>query len=173
MDFVGKTRVDALAIACGTSHGAYKFSRKPDGEILAMNVIEAIHKKLPNTHLVMHGASSVPQYLQDLINEFGGEMPQTYGVPVEEIERGIKLGVRKINIDTDCRMAMSGRFRKLAMQEPLEFDPRKFLLAAMEELTTLCLNRFERFGCAGHGSKITPISLDDMASRYAHGDLSR
>ncbi|MDP2574249.1 class II fructose-bisphosphate aldolase [Vibrio penaeicida] len=173
VDFVGKTRVDALAIACGTSHGAYKFSRKPDGEILAMNVIEAIHNKLPNTHLVMHGASSVPQYLQDLINEFGGEMPQTYGVPVEEIERGIKLGVRKINIDTDCRMAMSGRFRKLAMQEPLEFDPRKFLLAAMEELTTLCLNRFERFGCAGHGSKITPISLDDMASRYAHGDLSR
>ncbi|PKF77589.1 fructose-bisphosphate aldolase class II [Vibrio sp. vnigr-6D03] len=173
VDFVGKTQVDALAIACGTSHGAYKFSRKPDGEILAMNVIEAIHKKLPNTHLVMHGASSVPQYLQDLINEFGGEMPQTYGVPVEEIERGIKLGVRKINIDTDCRMAMSGRFRKLAMQEPLEFDPRKFLLAAMEELTTLCLNRFERFGCAGHGSNITPISLDDMASRYAHGDLSR
>ncbi|BCL73218.1 fructose-1,6-bisphosphate aldolase [Vibrio nigripulchritudo] len=173
VDFVSKTRVDALAIACGTSHGAYKFSRKPDGEILAMNVIEAIHKNLPNTHLVMHGASSVPQYLQDLINQYGGEIPQTYGVPVEEIERGIKLGVRKINIDTDCRMAMSGRFRKLAMEEPLEFDPRKFLLAAMEELTTLCLNRFERFGCAGHGSKITPISLDDMAKRYANGDLSQ
>ncbi|MCG9690444.1 MULTISPECIES: class II fructose-bisphosphate aldolase [Vibrio] len=171
VDFVKRTKVDALAIACGTSHGAYKFTRKPDGDILAMNVIEEIHSKLPTTHLVMHGASSVPQYLQDMINEHGGEMPQTYGVPIEEIERGIKHGVRKVNIDTDCRMAMSGRFRELAMKNPQEFDPRKFLLAGMDELTKLCLNRFERFGCAGHGDKITPISMDDMAARYASGEL--
>ncbi|MDP3961350.1 MAG: class II fructose-bisphosphate aldolase, partial [Pseudorhodobacter sp.] len=127
VDFVLQTRCDALAIACGTSHGAYKFTRKPDGEILAMSVIEAIHAKLPNTHLVMHGSSSVPQYLQDLINENGGQMPQTYGVPVEEIERGIRMGVRKVNIDTDCRMAMTGQFRKVAVSNPKEFDPRKFL----------------------------------------------
>jgi fructose-bisphosphate aldolase class II len=124
-DFVTKTHVDALAIACGTSHGAYKFSRKPDGEILAMKVIEEIHEKIPNTHLVMHGSSSVPQYLQDIINENGGEMPQTYGVPVEEIERGIRYGVRKVNIDTDCRMAITGQFRKIANEHKKEFDPRK------------------------------------------------
>jgi fructose-bisphosphate aldolase class II len=170
-DFVSKTHVDALAIACGTSHGAYKFSRKPDGEILAMKVIEEIHKKIPNTHLVMHGSSSVPQYLQDLINDNGGEMPQTYGVPVEEIERGIRYGVRKVNIDTDCRMAITGQFRKIAKENKKEFDPRKFLIPAINEMTNLCKDRFERFGSAGKASAIKVISMDDMAKRYLSGDL--
>ncbi|MDX1819837.1 MAG: class II fructose-bisphosphate aldolase [Paracoccaceae bacterium] len=171
VDFVMKTKCDALAIACGTSHGAYKFSRKPDGEILAMSTIEAIHAKLPDTHLVMHGSSSVPQYLQDLINAHGGKMPQTYGVPVEEIERGIKMGVRKVNIDTDCRMAITGQFRKIAMEHPDEFDPRKFMIPAMAEMEALCRDRFERFGTAGNASKIKMISMDDMAARYATGKL--
>lgn len=171
VDFVQRTKVDALAIACGTSHGAYKFSRKPDGDILAMKTIEAIHKKLPGTHLVMHGSSSVPQELQDIINEYGGDMPQTYGVPIEEIERGIKNGVRKVNIDTDCRMAMSGQFRKIAATDRQQFDPRKFLIPAMDALETLCLDRFERFGTAGNASKIVPIAIDDMAERYAKGEL--
>lgn len=171
VDFVRQTKCDALAIACGTSHGAYKFTRKPDGEILAMSTIAAIHKNLPNTHLVMHGSSSVPQYLQDLINEFAGEMPQTYGVPVEEIEKGIKMGVRKVNIDTDCRMAMTGQFRKIAVEKPTEFDPRKFLVPAMEEMERLCSDRFDRFGTAGNASKIKVIPMDDMATRYASGDL--
>lgn len=170
-DFVAKTKVDALAIACGTSHGAYKFSRKPDGEILAMKRIEEIHAKVPNTHLVMHGSSSVPQYLQDLINDNGGEMPQTYGVPIEEIERGIKSGVRKVNIDTDNRMALTGTFRKIAKEKPTEFDPRKWLVPAMAEMQKLCHDRFERFGTAGNASKIKVISLDDMAARYADGTL--
>jgi len=170
-DFVAKTKVDALAIACGTSHGAYKFSRKPDGEILAMKRIEEIHAKIPHVHLVMHGSSSVPQYLQDLINESGGDMPQTYGVPVEEIERGIKSGVRKVNIDTDCRMAITGQFRKVAKDKPSEFDPRKFLLPAMDEMEKLCLDRFERFGTAGNASKITVIDQDTMAKRYSDGSL--
>lgn len=172
VDFVKRTKCDALAIACGTSHGAYKFSRKPDGEILAMSTIEAINKNLPNTHLVMHGSSSVPQHLQDLINEFGGNMPQTYGVPVEEIERGIKYGVRKVNIDTDCRMAMTGQFRKMAMENPTEFDPRKFLVPAIKEMQALCHDRFERFGTAGNASKIKVISMDDMAARYESGSLN-
>jgi fructose-bisphosphate aldolase class II len=171
-DFVAKTQVDALAIACGTSHGAYKFSRKPTGDILAISQIEAIHAKIPNVHLVMHGSSSVPQYLQDLINEFGGEMPQTYGVPVEEIERGIKSGVRKVNIDTDNRMAITGQFRKVAQEKPTEFDPRKFTIPAMEEMEKLCLDRFERFGTAGNASRITPIDLDEMAKRYSSGALA-
>ncbi|WP_145105079.1 class II fructose-bisphosphate aldolase [Cereibacter sediminicola] len=171
VDFVQATKVDALAIAMGTSHGAYKFSRKPDGEILAMSVIEEIHKRLPGTHLVMHGSSSVPQELQDLINRYGGEMPQTYGVPVEEIERGIRHGVRKVNIDTDCRMALTGQFRKVAMENPKEFDPRKFLIPAMKEMETLVRDRFERFGTAGNASKITVIPMDDMAKRYASGAL--
>ena len=170
-EFVKLTKVDALAIACGTSHGAYKFSSKPTGETLAISQIEAIHKKIPNVHLVMHGSSSVPQYLQDLINEFGGEMPQTYGVPVEEIERGIKSGVRKVNIDTDNRMAITGQFRKVAMQKKAEFDPRKFMIPAMEEMEKLVLDRFERFGTAGNAGKIKPIDLDDMAARYAAGSL--
>ncbi|MEO9895265.1 MAG: class II fructose-bisphosphate aldolase [Paracoccaceae bacterium] len=170
-DFVAKTKVDALAIACGTSHGAYKFSRKPDGEILAMKRIEEIHARIPNVHLVMHGSSSVPQHLQDLINESGGDMPQTYGVPVEEIERGIKSGVRKVNIDTDCRMAMTGQFRKVASDKASEFDPRKFLIPAMEEMEKLCLDRFERFGTAGNASKISVIDIDEMAKRYSDGSL--
>ena len=171
VDFVLRTRVDALAIACGTSHGAYKFSRKPDGDILSMKTIEAIHRKLPDTHLVMHGSSSVPQYLQDLINDAGGEMPQTYGVPVEEIVRGIRYGVRKVNIDTDCRMAMTGHFRKVARDKPREFDPRKFMIPAMTELETLCRDRFEQFGTAGQASRIKPIGMDEMAVRYLSGKL--
>jgi fructose-bisphosphate aldolase, class II len=171
VDFVMRTKVDALAIACGTSHGAYKFSRKPDGEILAMKVIEEIHAKLPNTHLVMHGSSSVPQELQDVINRHGGSMPQTFGVPVEEIERGIRHGVRKVNIDTDCRMAMAGQFRRIATEKPEEFDPRKFLKPAMDAMRDLCRDRFERFGTAGNASKIKVIPLDDMAKRYAEGKL--
>lgn len=171
LEFVRLTKVDALAIACGTSHGAYKFSSKPTGETLAIKRIEEIHAKIPNVHLVMHGSSSVPQYLQDLINENGGEMAQTYGVPVEEIERGIKSGVRKVNIDTDNRMALTGQFRKVAMQKKKEFDPRKFMIPAMEEMEKLCIDRFERFGTAGNASKIRPIDLDDMAKRYASGSL--
>ena len=172
VDFVTKTQVDALAIACGTSHGAYKFSRKPDGDILAMRVIEEINQRLPNTHLVMHGSSSVPQELQDTINHYGGEMPQTYGVPVEEIERGIKSGVRKVNIDTDCRMAMTGEFRKIAQEKPSEFDPRKFLLPAMDAMRKLVQNRFERFSTAGKASKIKAIPLDIMAKSYKNGVMN-
>ena len=171
VDFVTRTKVDALAIACGTSHGAYKFSRKPDGDILAMNVIEEIHRKLPNTHLVMHGSSSVPQDLQDIINEFGGEMPQTYGVPVEEIVRGIKNGVRKVNIDTDCRMAMTGAFRKIAAEDKSQFDPRKFLIPAMDAMQKLVRDRFDAFGTAGNAASIKVLSIDEMASRYADGSL--
>ena len=170
-EFVRLTKVDALAIACGTSHGAYKFSAAPTGETLAISRIEEIHARIPDVHLVMHGSSSVPQYLQDLINENGGEMPQTWGVPVEEIERGIKSGVRKVNIDTDCRMAMTGQFRKLAREKPREFDPRKFMIPAMAELEALCRDRFERFGTAGKAGAITPVPLDDMAARYAGGTL--
>ncbi len=171
-EFVALTQVDALAIACGTSHGAYKFSRQPDGEILAMGRIAEIHARIPNTHLVMHGSSSVPQYLQDLFNKHGGHMTQTWGVPVEEIERGIKMGVRKVNIDTDCRMAMAAQFRRVAQEKPDEFDPRKFMVPAMKELETLCRDRFERFGTAGHASKIKPLSMDQMAARYAKGALA-
>ncbi|MCB1464959.1 MAG: fructose-bisphosphate aldolase class II [Nitratireductor sp.] len=171
VDFVARTGVDALAIACGTSHGAYKFSRKPDGDILAMGVIEKIHAKLPNTHLVMHGSSSVPQELQDIINAHGGEMPQTFGVPVEEIVRGIAHGVRKVNIDTDCRMAMTGQFRKIAKENPAEFDPRKFLKPAMDAMRDLCRDRFEAFGAAGNASRIKVVAMDEMAKRYAAGKL--
>jgi fructose-bisphosphate aldolase class II len=171
VDFVARTKVDALAIACGTSHGAYKFSRKPTGDILAMNVIEEIHARLPGVHLVMHGSSSVPQELQDIINAYGGEMPQTFGVPAEEIERGIRHGVRKVNIDTDCRMAMAGQFRRVAQDNPAEFDPRKFLKPAMDALRTLCRERFERFGTAGNASKIKVLPMSAMAARYAAGEL--
>lgn len=171
VDFVTKTRVDALAIAMGTSHGAYKFSRKPDGDILAMNVVKDINANLPSLHLVMHGSSSVPQELQDIFNQFGGAMPQTYGVPVEEIERGIKFGVRKVNIDTDCRLAMTAEFRRIAQQDATQFDPRKFLVPALEAMKALCRDRFERFGTAGNASKITPISVADMAKQYTSGKL--
>ena len=170
--FVKATKVDALAIAMGTSHGAYKFSRKPDGAILAMNVIEEIHKKLPSMHLVMHGSSSVPQDLQDIINAHGGKMPQTWGVPVAEIQRGIKHGVRKINIDTDNRMAMTGQIRKILSENPGEFDPRKYLKPAMEAMANLCRQRFEEFGTAGKADKFGKIaSTAEMAKRYAAGKL--
>ena len=171
VDFVTRTGVDALAIAMGTSHGAYKFSRKPDGEILAMNVVQEINRRLPEVHLVMHGSSSVPQELQDIFNEFGGEMPQTYGVPVEEIVRGIRYGVRKVNIDTDCRLAMTGEFRRIAEQDRTQFDPRKFLTPALKAMEDLCRDRFERFGTAGNASKIKPIGVADMAKAYAAGEL--
>lgn len=170
-EFVRLTQVDALAIACGTSHGAYKFTKKPTGETLAIKRIEEINAKIPDVHLVMHGSSSVPQYLQDLINEYGGEMPQTWGVPVEEIERGIKSGVRKVNIDTDNRMAITGTWRRIAAEKPREFDPRKFMVPAMEEMEKVCLDRFERFGTAGNADKITPLSMDEMANRYESGAL--
>ena len=171
VDFVSRTKVDALAIAMGTSHGAYKFTRKPDGDVLAMNVIEEIHRRLPDTHLVMHGSSSVPQDLQDIINEFGGQMPQTWGVPVEEIQRGIKHGVRKVNIDTDNRMAMTGAVRKLLAEKPGEFDPRAWLKPAKEAMKKLCMERYQQFGCEGQASSIRPMSTAQMAKRYAKGDL--
>ena len=171
VDFVKQTKVDALAIAMGTSHGAYKFTRKPDGKILAMNVVEEINRRLPNTHLVMHGSSSVPQELQDIFNAHGGEMPQTWGVPLEEIERGINHGVRKVNIDTDCRLAMLGVIRKIADENKSEFDPRKFLKPAMDAMEQLCADRFERFGTAGNAARIKPLSLAAMARRYASGTL--
>jgi fructose-bisphosphate aldolase class II len=171
--FVAETKVDALAIAMGTSHGAYKFSRKPDGAILAMHVIEEIHAKLPGTHLVMHGSSSVPQDLQDIINQYGGQMKPTWGVPVAEIQRGIKHGVRKINIDTDNRMAMTGQIRKILAEHPGEFDPRKYLKPAMDAMTKLCRQRLEEFNTAGQASKIKRVlPLSDMAKRYAKGELN-
>jgi fructose-bisphosphate aldolase, class II len=172
--FVKETNVDALAIAMGTSHGAYKFSRKPDGAVLAMNVIEEIHKKLPNTHLVMHGSSSVPEDLQEIINKFGGQMKPTWGVPVSEIQRGIKHGVRKINIDTDNRMAMTGAIRKVLFEDKSEFDPRKYLKPAMEAMTKLCAQRFAEFNTAGQASKIKKVlSVAEMAKRYKDGSLAQ
>ena len=152
--FVASTGVDALAVAIGTSHGAYKFSNKPDGEVLAMDRIDAIHARLPNTHLVMHGSSSVPQELQDIINEFGGNMKQTYGVPVEEIQRGIRSGVRKINVDTDNRLAMTGAIRKVLTENPAEFDPRAYLKPAREAMKQVCVARMVAFGQAGHAEKL-------------------
>jgi fructose-bisphosphate aldolase class II len=171
VDFVRQTKVDALAIAMGTSHGAYKFSRKPTGDILAMNVIKEIHRRLPTTHLVMHGSSSVPQELQDIINEYGGEMPQTFGVPVEEIQQGIKYGVRKVNIDTDCRMAITGQIRKVLTEKKAEFDPRSYLKPAMAAMQKLCEERYEQFGAAGQASKIKVLPLTEMAKRYKAGTL--
>jgi fructose-bisphosphate aldolase, class II len=171
-DFVEATEVDALAVAIGTSHGAYKFSKPPTGDVLAMEVIAAIHERLPNTHLVMHGSSSVPQDLQETINAYGGEMPQTWGVPVAEIVKGIRHGVRKVNIDTDCRMAMAGQFRRIAVEQRHEFDPRKFLKPAMDALERLCVERFLAFGTAGQAPTIKPLPLAAMAKRYASGSLS-
>lgn len=153
-DFVRKTGVDALAVAIGTSHGAYKFTRKPDGEVLAMDRIEAINKKLPNCHLVMHGSSSVPQDLQDELRKYGGDMKQTWGVPVEEIQRGIKHGVRKINVDTDCRIAITAAIRKVLMSTPEKFDPRDYLKPAREAMKKVCIARMTAFGQAGNASKL-------------------
>jgi fructose-bisphosphate aldolase class II len=165
-DFVAKTGVDALAIAIGTSHGAYKFTRPPTGDILAIERIKEINAKIPNTHLVMHGSSSVPQDWLKIINEFGGDMGETYGVPVEEIQEGIKHGVRKVNIDTDLRMASTGAVRKHLAENKSNFDPRKFLKASTEAMKEICKARYEAFGCAGHASKIKPMSLEDMISYY-------
>ena len=165
--FVAETGVDALAVAMGTSHGAYKFTREPDGDVLAMDVIEAIHKRLPNTHLVMHGSSSVPAELCEVINAHGGEIKPTWGVPVQEIQRGIRHGVRKINIDTDNRLAMTAAIRETMAKNPGEFDPRKYLKPAMERMKTVCIARFEAFGTADKASKITPKSLSAMAKFYA------
>jgi fructose-bisphosphate aldolase, class II len=165
-DFVERTGVDALAIAIGTSHGAYKFTRKPTGDILAIDRIAAIHAQIPSTHLVMHGSSSVPQEWLAIIREHGGDIRQTYGVPVEEIQRGIRNGVRKINIDTDIRLAMSGAMRQDMAHNRSEFDPRKALLAAKKAARALCETRFEAFGCAGQAARIAPIPLRAMAARY-------
>jgi fructose-bisphosphate aldolase class II len=169
--FVRQTGVDALAIAIGTSHGAYKFTKPPTGETLAIGRIKEIHARIPNTHLVMHGSSSVPQEWLKIINEFGGDMGQTYGVPVGEIVEGIKHGVRKINIDTDLRMASSGSVRRYLAQNPKDFDPRKFLAASTKAMREICKARYEAFGCAGQAGKIKPISLEAMANRYAKGEL--
>lgn len=170
-DFVARTKVDALAVAIGTSHGAYKFTRKPTGDILDMETVKKIHAKLPNTHLVMHGSSSVSQELQDIINQFGGDMPQTFGVPVEEIITGIKHGVRKINIDTDNRMAMTGQIRKVLQENKAEFDPRAYLKPAMAAMQKICEERYEQFGASGNAAKIDVIPLSAMAARYRSGDL--
>jgi len=165
-DFVARTGVDALAIAIGTSHGAYKFTRKPTGDILAIERIARIHDAVPNTHLVMHGSSSVPQEWLAIIRRYGGEIKETYGVPVEEIQRGIASGVRKINIDTDIRLAMTGAMRKTFAEQPAEFDPRKALIEARKAARRICELRFEAFGCAGHAARIRPVPLDDMGRRY-------
>lgn len=170
-DFVKKTGVDALAIAIGTSHGAYKFTKKPTGDILRIDRIKEIHERIPNTHLVMHGSSSVPQEWLEVINTHGGEMGQTYGVPVEEILEGIKNGVRKVNIDTDLRMASTGSVRKHLQDNPANFDPRKFLKASTAGMKEICKARYELFGSAGMASKIKPISLEDMVTRYTSGEL--
>ena len=172
-DFVKRTQLDALAIAIGTSHGAYKFTRKPTGDILAIGRIKEIHKRIPNTHLVMHGSSSVPQDLLAVIREFGGNMKETYGVPVEEIQEAIKHGVRKINIDTDNRMAMTGQIRKILSEHPEEFDPRKYLKPAMEAMVKLCKQRLQEFNTAGQAGKFKTIhTTADMAKRYASGELA-
>ena len=170
--FVKSTQVDALAIAIGTSHGAYKFSRPPTGDILSIDRIKAIHARIPNTHLVMHGSSSVEQEWLQMIREYGGQIKETYGVPVSEIVEGIKNGVRKINIDTDIRLAMTATIRKEMAHHPAEFDPRAFLKAATIAARSVCKSRFEAFGSAGQASKIKVISLDNMASRYAKGEFA-
>jgi fructose-bisphosphate aldolase class II len=171
-DFVRKTGVDALAIAIGTSHGAYKFTRKPTGDILAIDRVKEIHRRLPNTHLVMHGSSSVPQEWLAVIREFGGQIRETYGVPVEEIREGIRHGVRKVNIDTDIRLAMTAAMRRAMAKNPAEFDPRKFLTEAKKAAKEICKSRFEAFGSAGQASSIRPVGLEAMAERYASGELA-
>ncbi len=172
-DFVQKTQCDALAIAIGTSHGAYKFTRKPTGDILAIGRIKEIHARIPNTHLVMHGSSSVPQEWLDIIRKYGGQMKETYGVPVEEIVTGIKHGVRKVNIDTDIRLAMTGAMRRHMAEKPAEFDPRKFLADAQKAAREICKLRYEAFGCAGQAAKIKPLPLEKMAERYKKGELNQ
>jgi len=165
-DFVARTGVDALAIAIGTSHGAYKFSRQPTGDILAMDRIREIHERIPHTHLVMHGSSSVPQEWLEIIRQYGGDIKETYGVPVEEIQRGIRTGVRKVNIDTDIRLAMTGAIRRSLAEDRSEFDPRKALLAAKNGARSVVRLRFEAFGCAGQAARIKPVPMEKMVQRY-------
>jgi fructose-bisphosphate aldolase class II len=172
-DFVKRTQLDALAIAIGTSHGAYKFTRKPTGDILAIGRIKEIHRRIPNTHLVMHGSSSVPQDLLAQIRQYGGDMKETYGVPVEEIREAIKFGVRKINIDTDVRLAMTAATRKYLFENPSKFDPRDFLKPAREAAKAICKQRYLEFGCEGQAAKIKASPLQAVASRYANGELSQ
>jgi fructose-bisphosphate aldolase class II len=171
--FVQATQLDALAIAIGTSHGAYKFTRPPTGDVLAISRVKEIHARIPNTHLVMHGSSSVPQDLLDIINQYGGQMKQTYGVPVKEIQEAIKHGVRKINIDTDIRMAMTGAVRKFMAENPSKFDMREWMKPAREAAKAVCKQRYLEFGCEGQGAKIKPISMSDMAAAYAAGKLAQ
>jgi fructose-bisphosphate aldolase class II len=172
-DFVKRTQLDALAIAIGTSHGAYKFTRKPTGDILAIERIMEINRRIPNTHLVMHGSSSVPQELLAIIRQFGGNMKETYGVPVEEIQKAIKFGVRKINIDTDIRLAMTGAVRKFLAENPEKFDAREWLKPAREAAKAICKQRYIEFGCEGQAAKIKGDSLQVVAARYAKGELAQ
>jgi fructose-bisphosphate aldolase, class II len=172
-DFVKKTQLDALAIAIGTSHGAYKFTRKPTGDILAIDRIKEIHRRIPNTHLVMHGSSSVPQDLLAEIRKYGGEMKETYGVPVEEIQEAIKHGVRKINIDTDVRLAMTAAIRRFFAENPGKFDPRDYLKPAREAAKAICKQRYMEFGCSGQAAKIKPLALAQVAVRYERGELTQ
>ena len=172
-EFVRRTQLDALAIAIGTSHGAYKFTREPTGDILSIERVKEIHARLPNTHLVMHGSSSVPQELLAEIREFGGDMKETYGVPVAEIQEAIKYGVRKVNIDTDIRLAMTAAVRRFLFENPEKFDPREFLKPAREAAKAICVARYQQFGAAGNASKIKPIALSEMAAKYAAGELAQ
>ena len=172
-DFVKRTQLDALAIAIGTSHGAYKFTRKPTGDILAIGRIKEINKRIPNTHLVMHGSSSVPQDLLAVIRQFGGAMKETYGVPVSEIQEAIKYGVRKINIDTDIRLAMTGAIRRYMAENPEKFDPRDYLKPAREAAKAICRQRYLEFGCEGQAAKIKPQPLAAVAQRYSRGELAQ
>jgi fructose-bisphosphate aldolase class II len=169
--FVKDTHVDALAVAIGTSHGAYKFTSKPTGEVLRIDRIKEIHERIPDTHLVMHGSSSVPQDWLDVINEHGGEIPETYGVPVEEIQNGIKSGVRKVNVDTDIRLAMTGATRKHLAENKSNFDPRKFMIAARDAAKSICKERYEQFGSAGQASKIKTVGEETMVAKYESGEM--
>jgi len=172
-DFVKRTQLDALAIAIGTSHGAYKFTRKPTGDILAIERIKEIHRRIPNTHLVMHGSSSVPQDLLEEIRRFGGQMKETYGVPVEEIQQAIKHGVRKVNIDTDIRLAMTAAVRRFLVENPSHFDPRDFLKPARAAARKICKERYLQFGCEGQAGRIQPLPLTVVAQKYGSGELSQ
>ena len=172
-DFVKRTQLDALAIAIGTSHGAYKFTRPPTGDVLAISRVKEIHARIPNTHLVMHGSSSVPQDLLAIINQYGGRMKETYGVPVSEIQEAIKHGVRKVNIDTDIRLAMTGAVRKFMAEHPDKFDAREWLKPAREAAYAICKQRYLEFGCESQAAKIKPLTLVDMAGRYARGELAQ
>lgn len=172
VEFVERTQVDALAVAIGTSHGAYKFTRKPTGEILAISRIEEINRRLPNTHLVMHGSSSVPQEWLDMINQYGGQIPETYGVPIEEIQKGIKSGVRKVNIDTDNRLAITAAIREAAAKDPANFDPRHFMKPSIKYMKQVCAERYDAFGTAGNATKIKQQGLDVYAAKYASGELA-